>query len=244
MSYTKDELSKMTLTKLKEVCKESKISGCYKFKSANKHELVDLIIKSQKQKSPVSSSPLVISKTEIGKMTVKQLKELLKKCEQTTSGLKADLVDRVFNFCREGLSATRVSPKKTKALTVKELKDLLVKKNIKHYNTKLKKSDLEYLSKTKACNPENNDFCGDEEVCDIRDGICTKKEYLKGQTVEAMISGHKIVGDKELIDKLLNKAAKKLKRKTIRIRTPVVSRYPENAKNYFKNDTEYLHSHF
>ena len=214
MSYTKNDLSVMTITKLKEICKENKISGCYKFKSADKEELVELILQSLKAKpaspkpaSPRPSSPptkTVISKSELAKMTVKQLKDLLQGCGQSTSGLKAELVDRVYTFCKDKLSKTPVSPKKT-SLTVKELKELLSKKNIKHYNPKLKKADLEYLSNTKTCNPDTNEFCGTGEVCDLRDGICTKPEYISGDVVEATVQGHKIIGNRALIDKILSK---------------------------------------
>jgi hypothetical protein len=231
MSYTKNELSLMTLTKLKEICKENSISGCYRFKSADKGELVELIFKSLKGSPPKAQSPkaqspkaqsppkeccppIVISKTELTKLTVKQLKKLLEDCNQSISGLKADLVSRLFEFCKDKLNkpSVPISPK-TKTLTVKQLKDLLIGKNIKHYNAKLKKADLEFLSTTKTCNVETNDFCGPNEVCDVRDGICTKMEYVSAGVVQATIRGHKIVGSKELIEKIIGKVEAQAKPK-------------------------------
>ena len=145
-------------------------------------------------------------------MTVKQLRKLLEDCNQPISGLKAVLVDRVFEFCKDklGKPSVPISPK-TKSLTVKQLKDLLVGKNIKHYNAKLKKADLEFLSNTKTCNVETNDFCGPNEVCDVRDGICTKMEYVSAGIIQATIRGHKIVGNKELIEKIVAKVEAKPK---------------------------------
>jgi len=227
MSYTKNELSLMTLTKLKEICKENAISGCYRFKSADKGELVELIFKSLKGSPPKTQSPktqsppkeccppIVISKTELTKLTVKQLKKLLEDCNQSISGLKADLVSRLFEFCKDKLNkpSVPISPK-TKTLTVKQLKDLLIGKNIKHYNAKLKKADLEFLSTTKTCNVETNDFCGPNEVCDVRDGICTKMEYVSAGVVQATIRGHKIVGSKELIEKIVGKVEAQAKPKS------------------------------
>lgn len=140
MSYTKKQLLEMTVTKLKEICKEKNIPGCYKYKLTTKDDLVEFILSSLKKASPKpkspspkkaspkkkkspkkkaspkrkspspkrkspspkkKASPVVISKAEIGKMTVKQLKELLGKCGQPTSGLKAALVERVFSFVRQ-----------------------------------------------------------------------------------------------------------------------------------------------
>ena len=223
MSFTKDELLDMPLTKLKELCKVHKISGCYKFKSADKEQLVDVIMKSIVGVSPKGSpkgSPTIISKAEISKMTVKALKELLQGCGQITTGLKAELVDRVFLFCKDKLGKSKTPPQK-KSLSVKELKDILERKNIKHYGSNLKKSELEYLVNSKTCSIDTNDFCAANEICDLRDGICTKPEYIKGDIVETIIQGHKIVGTKEQIQKITSRAkadlpsAKKLSKKDL-----------------------------
>lgn len=225
MSFTKDELLEMPLTKLRELCKVHEISGCYKFKSADKERLVDLILAAAPKgsaKGTPKGSPkaTVISKAEISKMTVKKLKELLQGCGQITTGLKAELVDRVFLFCRDNLGKPKTPPQK-KSLTVKELKDLLERKNIKHYSSKLKKNELEYLANSKTCSIETNDFCAANEICDLRDGICTKPEYIKGDVAEVTIRGHKIVGTKEQIQKITTgektapPTAKKLSKKDL-----------------------------
>uniref|UniRef100_A0A6C0KTU9 SAP domain-containing protein n=1 Tax=viral metagenome TaxID=1070528 RepID=A0A6C0KTU9_9ZZZZ len=179
-------------------------------------------------------SPIRISKEEIEHMSLKQLKELLVKCGKPTSGNKEVLVKRVYDHCKINLIAKlseelseakektpvqqtppvvvfpRSPPRASSSCAYKtkaDLKNILDAKGITHYRSILSREKLVELDSATRCDPENNVYCADpNQVCDIRDKVCTAKENMTSRDViETDINGHRIYGNEVLIQEIKQK---------------------------------------
>jgi hypothetical protein len=120
--------------------------------------------------------------------------------------------------------------------TKEELVASLEKRGIKHsLGLFLTKEQLENLLKAAPCDPKKRQGCSGDEVCDLRDGICTKPEYMTKGVVQAEIRGIKITGTKEVVDALI----KKLKRRVnISISPPVSIRLEKDEDTIFSPGPE------
>jgi hypothetical protein len=178
-------------------------------------------------------SPIHISKKEIQKMTMVQLKDVLDECNEKKSGNKHDLVDRVYKTCKRELvkrvqrSCSRRSKKSSRRiefpyysdsnscgtpkcnlnnLSRKQIIDALRRIGITHARKNLDIDTLKDIYNAPRCNIENNQFCSDDQYCDLRDKVCTTPDYaLSRGVVEAELNGHKVIGSVDMISNLADK---------------------------------------
>ena len=88
---------------------------------------------------------------------------------------------------------------------VTELKALLKEKGIEiGLSGKNKETLIKYLNSPR-CDPENQEFCPDDMICDVRNKLCIDKEDLPKNLASFNYMGREIVGSKKAIDALTKK---------------------------------------
>jgi predicted DNA-binding ribbon-helix-helix protein len=85
--YTKNELSKLTVDQLKEICKARKISS-----KGQKQDLVERILEDQKK------GIYMYTPTELEKMFVKDLQGICKSHKLSSKGTKSELIDKILEY--------------------------------------------------------------------------------------------------------------------------------------------------
>jgi superfamily II DNA or RNA helicase len=143
ISPEKDELSSMTLTKLKDIARDIKIPGYSKYKSSNKGDLENLIRNVRKDSPELNPSPLVLPSPPV---LPSPSPPVLPSPSPSKEGFGRSTLENIVNetngyYIKEVINSPSPPSQDLSKLTVNELRVLAKEKNLKGYS-RLKKVEL------------------------------------------------------------------------------------------------------
>ena len=221
-----EEIRSTGITNLKKMAKDLGISGYSKFSSGNKKQLENIIIKYLKGGEAVDESQKIVSKSKkpvvsqttkvkytpdfLQKKTVVDLKLMAKSIGLVGfSKLKKDELIKAILDVKSSKKQEKEEKEEVKSgqldlysMTVKDLQDLLKSKGITVGLTTKSKEQLIELINAPTCNPVENKYCEDGQICDIRNNVCVKSKI--NNLFEMTINNKKVLGTKKGLEELSN----------------------------------------
>ena len=156
---------------------------------------------------------VVYKKKKLRDYKVAELKKIAKDMNLKSSGMGKSHVIVMIGIKLNSIKNQSKSPKKDNNIFPDEdiyankdraellnlLKDFGVTKGIEN----LKKNELVEYLKSERCDPLDEKYCSDDNVCDIRNNICLPPNLVKNNLSKLILeNGNEIVGSKEDIEKL------------------------------------------